>query len=94
MGFLALRELRQSTARIDQIIERDGSVVVTSNGKPAYLMVGVDESNLEQTLVDLRQVRAKRALYRMHGTSSGLGNDKMTLDDINEEIAADRSSRR
>ena len=93
MGFLALRELRGSTARIDQIIERDGSVIVTNNGKPVYLMLGIDEINFEETLVDLRRVRAMRALTRMQGTAAQLGNDTMTLDDINAEISADRMVR-
>ena len=93
MGFLALRELRGSTARIDQIIERDGSVVVTNNGKPAYIMLGVDEVDFEETLIDLRRVRARRAVSRMQRQSALVGNDTMTLADINGEIAAERSSR-
>jgi len=91
MGFMALRELRGSTARIDQLIERDGSVIVTNNGKPAYLMLGVDEENLEQTLVDLRRLRAQRAVRRLQQTSARLGNDDLTLDDINAEISAARA---
>lgn len=94
MGFLALRELRGSTARIDQIIERDGSVIVTNNGKPAYLMLGIDEVDFEDTLIDLRRVRAKRALARMHRTSANLGNDTLSMDDIDAEIAADRVARK
>ena len=94
MGFLALRELRGSTARIDQIIERDGSVIVTNNGKPAYLMLGIDEVDFEETLIDLRRVRAKRALARMQRAAAILGSDSLTLEDINAEITADRAARR
>jgi len=93
MGFMALRELRGSTARIDQIIERDGSVIVTNYGKPAYLMLGIDEANFEETLIDLRRVRARRALTRIQGASVKLGNDGLTLDQINDEIVADRAAR-
>jgi len=93
MGFLALRDLRGSTGRIDQIIERDGSVIVTNNGKPAYLMIGIDEANFEETLIELRRVRAKRALTRMQLGSANLGNDGLTLDQINHEIVADRAAR-
>ncbi|MCL2653211.1 MAG: hypothetical protein FWD63_05430 [Propionibacteriaceae bacterium] len=94
MGFLALRELRGSTARIDQILERDGSVIVTNNGKPAYVMLDVDETNFEDTIIDLRRVRAKRAVARMQRTSAKLGTDALTADDINAEIAAERAARK
>ena len=94
MGFLALRELRSSTAHIDHLIERDGSVIVTNHGKPAYLIVGIDEESLEETLIDLRRVRATRALTRMQRRSTDLGNDTLPLDEVNAEIAAARSATR
>jgi len=94
MGFLALRELRGSTARIDQILQRDGSVIVTNNGKPAYLMVSIDEADFEDTIIDLRRVRAKRAVARMQRTSVELGTNALSMDDINAEIAADRAARK
>lgn len=92
MGFLALRDLRGSTSRIDEIIQRDGSVIVTNNGKPAYIMLGIDEETFEETLIDLRAVRAKRALGRMQRRSVSLGNDSLSLEDINYEIAASRQA--
>jgi len=93
MGFLALRELRGSTKRIDQIIERDGSVIVTNNGKPAYLMLGIDEANLEDTIIDLRRMRAQRAVTRIQRNAAERGTSTLRLDDINAEIAADRLDR-
>ena len=93
MGFMTLRELRGSTARVDELLERDGSVVVTSNGKPAYLMLPVDDQDLEQTLVDLRVARAKRAVHRMQATSARLGNDGLTMDEIEAEIEQARAAR-
>jgi len=94
MGFLALRELRGSTSRIDQILERDGSVIVTNNGKPAYLMVGIDEADFEDTIIDLRRVRAKRAVARMQRKSASSGTSDLTMDEIDAEIAADRAAKR
>ncbi|MCL2482262.1 MAG: hypothetical protein FWF43_02365 [Propionibacteriaceae bacterium] len=94
MGFLTLRELRGSTQQLDQLIQRDGSVIVTNNGKPTYLMLGINEADLEQTLIDLRRLRAKRAVDRMQRTAARLGNDTLTLEEIGTEIAADRSARR
>lgn len=93
MGFVALRELRGSTAHIDQIIERDGSVIVTNNGKPAYLMLGINEANFEETIIDLRRIRANRAIARMQRAAADRGNDVLSLAEINAEIAADRSTR-
>jgi PHD/YefM family antitoxin component YafN of YafNO toxin-antitoxin module len=93
MKFLTIRDLRSSTASLDAAIEQDGTVVVTNKGKPAYIMIGVDEADFEETLIDLRRVRAKRAVARMQRVSARLGNAQMTLEEINAEIAAARGAR-
>jgi len=93
MGFLALRELRGSTTRIDQIIEQDGYGIVTNNGKPAYLMLGIDEANLEDTIIDRRRMQAMCAVARIQRTAAERGTSTLTLGDINAEIAADRLDR-
>jgi antitoxin (DNA-binding transcriptional repressor) of toxin-antitoxin stability system len=93
MTFMTLRELRSSTAELNRAIEKDGTVVVTTHGKPTYVMLGVDEDNFEDTLIDLRRVRAKRAVARMRAASTRLGNDTMSMSDIDAEIAAARRER-
>jgi PHD/YefM family antitoxin component YafN of YafNO toxin-antitoxin module len=92
MIFMTMRELRSSTAELDRAIAQDGTVVVTNHGKPAYIMLGVDD-DFEQMILDLRSLRAKRAVARMQRRSAERGNDQLSLDEINAEIAAVRKAR-
>jgi len=90
MRFLSLRELRSETGRIKEMLSNDGKIVVTSNGKPTAFMVYVDELSLEDTLNDWRQVSAMRALRELQRQAKQNGLSEMTLDEINDEIAAAR----
>ena len=80
------------THTFNGLFRRGRVIIVTDNGKPAYIMLGVDGAAFEGPLIDPRHVRAKRTLSRMQRTSADLGNDSLTLDEINAEIAAERSA--
>jgi PHD/YefM family antitoxin component YafN of YafNO toxin-antitoxin module len=93
MKFLTMRELRASTSQLKEMLDGDGKIVLTNNGKPAAIMLGVDESTLEGMLADLRQLRAKRALRELQLASVKNGSDTMTMDEIDAEIKAARKER-
>ena len=93
MAFLTMRELRSSTEKLDTIIKKDGKAVITNNGKPAYIMLGVDEYSLEDTLIELRILEGKRAVAAVQQRAKDNGLDELTLDDINAEIKAIRKAR-
>ncbi|MDR1815678.1 MAG: hypothetical protein LBR00_03215 [Clostridiales Family XIII bacterium] len=94
MKFISVRELRNSTAKLDDMIAKDGSLVVTNSGKPAYLMLGIDEASFEDTILDLSRIRALRATRNVQERAKRSGADEMTLDEINAEIAASRKERK
>jgi len=91
--FFSLRELRTETGKIKEVLSGDGKIVVTSNGKPTAFMIAVDESNFEETLDDLRQIRGIRAMRELQRQAEGNGLSDMTLDDINAEIVEARKER-
>ena len=62
MRFLSIREFHQQGSGIKDILDDDGKIVLTSNGKPIGLTVGVDESSLEEVLEDWKRVRQLRHL--------------------------------
>ena len=62
MKFLSVRELQQQGSGIKEILEDDGRIVITSNGKPIGFTVGVDEGSLEEILEDWKRVRQMRHL--------------------------------
>ncbi|MDR1217167.1 MAG: hypothetical protein LBJ99_01115 [Oscillospiraceae bacterium] len=92
MKFLSIRELRSSTSQLKEMLSGNDKVVLTTNGKPTALMIGVDENSFEDLLNDLRSARVRRSIKQMREHSERLCLDEMTLDDINAEISAVRSA--
>ena len=94
MGFLPIRELRSSTEKLDRIIEEDGKAIITNHGKPAYIMIGVNEHTFEETLLQLRIMQGKLAVASIRAKAKEIGLDTLTTDEINKEISAARKERR
>jgi antitoxin (DNA-binding transcriptional repressor) of toxin-antitoxin stability system len=69
-------------------------MVITNNGKPIALLTPLTDRNLEETLAVIRQAKAIQAVRKMQEISVSLGNDKMTLDEINAIIADTRKNRK
>jgi len=94
LKFLTIRELRESTKELNDMLSNNGRIIVTNNGKPTAFMIGIDESTLEDTLNDWRRVNGLRILRSMQQQAKENGLSDMTLDEINAEIAASRKERR
>jgi hypothetical protein len=62
MKFLSIRELQQQGSSIKDILDDDGKIIITSNGKPIGFTVGVNEGSFEETLDDWKKVRQLRHL--------------------------------
>jgi prevent-host-death family protein len=91
MEFFTVRDLRTSPKTVWDTLKRKKEVVITNNGRPSAVMIPVGDSDLDDVLITLRQVKAKRAVARMQQASLKAGLDKMTDDEINAEIAAARA---
>jgi len=87
---MSIRELRSSTSRLKEILSVDGKIVLTTNGKPAALLLDLDEDTMEEVLIDFRIAQSRRAIRKMQDQSVHSGNNNMTLDEINNEIASAR----
>ena len=86
MKFITVRDLRTSPAKIWKELSEEQEMVITSNGRPIALLTSINDSNLEETLSSIRQARAINAVKLMQQISIKKGNDKMTIDEIEEEI--------
>lgn len=93
MKFLNVRELRSKSAQVWEELPREGAMVVTRNGHPVALLTPVTENDFEQSLADLRRMRAARALAALQMDSVRKGTDRMTMEDIDAEIALVRAER-
>ena len=92
MEFISIRDFRNATKDAWAALDRDGKVVITNNGKPRAILLGVDSSNFEDMLLSLKRMELTRVIAKMQQQSAENGNDTLTLDDINAEIAAARQN--
>jgi len=94
MRFVSVRELRTKSADVWRELGQERELVITSNGKPIAIVSATDEQSFEQSLAEIRQARALRAVKQLQERSAASGQDKMPAKDIDGEIAAARKSRR
>ena len=93
MRFVSVRELRGNSAETWRKLAEERELIVTSNGKPIAILSAVSEETLEESLSAFRRARAISAVDAMQIASVKAGTDRMSLREINAEIAAVRSKR-
>jgi len=93
MKFLSTRELRNRPGHIRNLAQKD-DLVLTANGKPIAILLGVEECELEETARAARQAKAQLALSRLRKQAARRGTDRMSASAIDAEIRAVRSRRK
>ncbi len=68
--------------------------MLTANGKPKGVLVGVDETRLDDTVEAIRRARAILAVSRVRRKAAETGADRLSMTEINREIQAVRQRRR
>ena len=94
MDFVTVRELRAESGKVWEKLEAGQDFVITRNGKPFALMVKTEPDTVEEKLLAIRRARFGRLLAEQHQRAVALGLDKMTMEEIDAEIAAARQERR
>ncbi|MGQ0619687.1 MAG: type II toxin-antitoxin system Phd/YefM family antitoxin [Panacagrimonas sp.] len=94
MDFVTVRELRAESGKVWEKLAAGQEIVITRNGKPFAIMAPTEPAEVEGNLRALRAARFGAALRAMQRHAVETGLDKMTLDEINAEIAAARQERR
>ncbi len=94
LRFVTIRDLRSKSAQIQRQLPEEKEMVLTSNGKPIAILSAVSKDTLEESLVAFRRARAMAAVNSMQTRSVELGADRISLGEINKEIAVERKSRR
>lgn len=93
MRFITIRDLRSKSAQIQQELPREKEMVLTSNGRPIAILTATSAERIEETLALIRRLRAMEAVNYMQGRSVERGVDRMSLKEINKEIADVRKER-
>ena len=94
MKLLSVRDLKTKSSQVWKDLPDQKEMVITSNGRPVAILSSVNENNLEQVLSAFRQARAIEAVTSIQYESVRKGTDKITLEEINNEINSVRSKRK
>lgn len=94
MKFLSVRDLRGKSAKVWKELPEEKEMIVTSNGRPIAILASIGESNVEESLAAFRQARAIAAVSALQRRSVEQGTDRVSHEEIEEEIRAVRGKRR
>lgn len=95
MDYITVREFRTRPASIWQRLKAERELVITRNGKPFAVLAYTESNRVEQSLRAIRRARFEEALRVQHQRALATGLERMSLKEINAEIAtARRASRR
>ncbi|MDR0446448.1 MAG: prevent-host-death protein [Oscillospiraceae bacterium] len=92
MKFVTAGDLRASAQDIWGELDIEDEIIVTDNGKPTALVVGITENNFEETLRLIRQARLMREISTMREEASERGY--LSDEEIDAEIQAYRKEKR
>jgi antitoxin (DNA-binding transcriptional repressor) of toxin-antitoxin stability system len=93
MKFISVRDLRSKSAQVWKQLPEEREMIITSNGRPIAIIAATKDSDLETSLSAFRQARAVEAVASLQRRSVEMGNDKITMDEIDAEIKAVRKKR-
>jgi len=93
MKFISVRDLRSKSAQVWKQLPQEREMIITNNGRPIAIIAATNDSDLEASLSAFRQARAVEAVASLQRRSVEMGNDKITMDEIDAEIKAVRKKR-
>ena len=93
MKFVGVRDFRNQSFKIWKELKQEKELVITCNGKPLAILSSVSEDNLEEILKVFRFMRALCAVTEIQKESQESKKNKITLQEINEEIKKTRKKR-
>lgn len=94
MEFVNVRDLRTNSMSLWRKMKKSEDVILTLKGKPIALMIGMTEENFQPTLDVLTRLRGMLVLKEIQKQAAEKGKNKMTMEEIDREIALVRKARR
>lgn len=94
MRIIPSRELVASPAKVWKLLQAEGSVVITKDGKPRGILLPTSDITLVEDLQDQIRARARRAVSEVRRQASKRGTDELSSEQIGAEIRAARKSRK
>ena len=91
MKFITVRDFRTSSSDIWKNLPSEREMIITNNGKPIALLTPLTDKTLEDTLLAVRRATGINAVKKMQEISFDLGNNNLTLDEVNAIITDTRT---
>ena len=88
------RLIRNSPAEFEELLSREGVVLVSKNSKPFAIALDAASESLESAVRLLTQVRAQLAVSGMRAVARERRLDRLSPEEIQAEINAVRLRRR
>ncbi|MDR2951974.1 MAG: type II toxin-antitoxin system Phd/YefM family antitoxin [Treponema sp.] len=92
MKFVSVKDFKTSPSNIWKKLPSDRELIITNKGKPIALLTPLNDESFEDTISAFRRAKAINAMKKMQEISASLGNNKMTLDEINSIINKTREN--
>jgi len=94
MHFIAVKDLK-TPRLLRQRLQKEQTVLLTSNGKPMAIMLNVNnDEDPETVLKAVREARGRMALQQIWKAARDKGAARLNQDDINLLIDKTRKARR
>ncbi len=89
MGYIAIKDLKK-TRSLREKLDKERELILTKDGQPFALMIGISPDNVEESLNEVRRARFSTAVMRARKKAIiAPASDK----EINGEILKSRKSR-
>ncbi len=93
MSTISVSDLKKRPAKQWGKSAKKGDLVVMAQGQPVAVLLPIEAGSVESTLSALRSVRALRAQAALQKSSVANRKNRLTMADIEAEIAAARRAR-
>jgi len=94
MKFITVKDLRTSPAGIWKKLPTEREMIITHNSRPIALLIPVNDELMEETVSTVRRAKAVNAMRKMQKISATLGNDKMSLAEIDAIVKEIRKKKK
>lgn len=92
MKTVTIRDFRSRPRAVRQALSGEREAILTANGRPVALLIPVDAATVDETADAVRRARAMRAIRAMRLKAARDGTNRLTMREIDAEIAATRAT--
>ena len=91
MQFVSMREFTASPKETQAKLAANKELIVTNNGNPSMLVIDITNRDFMRTVNNFRRQEALDILHDIQMDSVRNGGDRITMEEIDAEVAAYRA---